>query len=35
MTVLEYRIRQRRFLIMAGDYRSALRFSGGRDEPFN
>ena len=34
MTVLEYRIRQRRFLIMAGDYRSALRFRGVLDEPF-
>ncbi|MDD2859443.1 MAG: hypothetical protein PHT60_14795 [Acidiphilium sp.] len=34
MTVLEYRIRQRRFLIMAGAYRSALRFRSSRDEPF-
>ncbi len=34
MTVLEYRIRQRRFLVMAGAYRSALRFPGSHDEPF-
>lgn len=34
MTVLEYRIRQRRFLIMAGDYRSAIQFLGSVDEPF-
>jgi hypothetical protein len=34
MTILEYRIRQRRFLIMAGSYRSALRFRRGLDEPF-
>ncbi|OZB38183.1 MAG: hypothetical protein B7X48_14185 [Acidiphilium sp. 34-60-192] len=34
MTVLEYRIRQRRFLIMVGGYRSALRFRGVLDEPF-
>lgn len=32
MAVLEYRIRQYRFLIMAGAYRSALRFSASRDE---
>ena len=34
MTVVEYRIRQRRFLIMAGDFRSALRFRGVLDKPF-
>lgn len=34
MTVLEYRIRQHRFLIMAGAYRSALQFSASRDESF-
>jgi hypothetical protein len=34
MTVLEYRIRQHRFLIMVGGYRSAIRFLGSVDEPF-
>jgi hypothetical protein len=34
MTVLEYRIRQRRFLIMTGDCRSAIQFLGSADEPF-
>ncbi len=34
MTVLEYRIKQHRFLIMTGGYHSALRFSWGLDEPF-
>jgi hypothetical protein len=34
MTVLEYRIRQHRFLIMVGGYRSTIRFLGSVDESF-
>jgi hypothetical protein len=35
LTVLHYRIRQHRMLLMAGVYPSALRFRTARDEPFS